>query len=107
MSRQRILPLLWVALLPMAGVWARKPKHVKEPPVVEQEVAVEETDTTDLDIHDDFEAMTEGMPVGVLSRLVGDTLFVNCTQDELPRFLIVMTDDGESANCFQYGYDLF
>ena len=92
MSVQRTLALLWVALLPIAGVWARKPKPVKieEPPVV-----VEETDTTEMEENDDFESLTAGMPAGVLSRLVGDTLFVSCSQDELPRFLVVMSDDGE------------
>lgn len=90
MRLQRVIILLWVALLPMVGVGARKPKPVK----VEEPVPVEETDTMDIE-NDDFESLTEGMPVGVLSRLVGDTLFVNCTQDELPRFLVVMTDDGE------------
>lgn len=91
---RRIIFLLWVALLPIAFVSARRPKKAEppvEPPVVEMEV-----DTTDMEEHDDFDAITEGMPAGVLSRLVGDTLFVSCTQDDLPRFLIVVTDDGES-----------
>lgn len=90
--KKRILLMLWVALLPIACVWARKPKPVKveEPPQV-----VEEVDTAYMDETDDFEALTAGMPAGVLSRLVGDTLFVSCSQDELPRFLVVMADDGE------------
>jgi len=87
--------MLWLAVLPIACVWARKPKPAKveePPPAVMEEVQ----DTADIEEHDDFDAITAGMPVGVLSRLVGDTLFVNCTQDELPRFLVVITDDGES-----------
>ena len=90
--KKRIWLMLWVALLPIACVWARKPKPVKveEPPQV-----VEEVDTAYMDETDDFEALTAGMPAGVLSRLVGDTLFVSCSQDELPRFLVVMADDGE------------
>ena len=93
MRAQRILIMLWVALLPITCVWARKPKPVPAPEP--EPVQVEEADTTDMEENDDFESLTEGMPAGVLSRLVGDTLFVSCGQDELPRFLVVMTADGE------------
>ena len=93
MSMQRLIIMLWVALLPITCVWARKPKPAPEPEP--EPVAIEETDSTDVEENDDFESLTEGMPVGVLSRLVGDTLFVSCGQDELPRFLVVMSADGE------------
>ena len=89
MSLRRTFTILWVALLPIVCVMARKPKPVQPEP------AVEETDSVEIEENDDFESLTDGMPVGVLSRLVGDTLFVNCEQDELPRFLVVMTADGE------------
>lgn len=83
--------MLWAAVLPITCVWAKKPKPAPEP----EPVAVEEIDTLDVEENDDFESLTDGMPAGVLSRLVGDTLFVSCGQDELPRFLVVMTADGE------------
>jgi len=91
MRIERILIMLWAAVLPITCVWAKKPKPAPEP----EPVVVEEIDSLDVEENDDFESLTEGMPAGVLSRLVGDTLFVSCGQDELPRFLVVMTDDGE------------
>ena len=61
MSLKKIIVLLWAATLPIVGVWSRKPKKVEpEPPMIE------ETDSIDLEENDDFEELTEGMPVGVL-----------------------------------------
>ena len=97
MNYKRIILLLWVAVLPIACVWARKPKQPRNPepePVVVEQPATEPIDSLEEE-NDDFESLTAGMPAGVLSRLVGDTLFVSCEQDELPRFLVVMAADGE------------
>ena len=50
MNLQRLTLLLWVALLPIAGIDARKPKHAEpEPPA-----AVEETDSVDLEENDEI-----------------------------------------------------
>lgn len=97
MNFKRIILLLWVAVLPIACVWARKPKQPRNPepePAVVEQPATEPIDSLDIE-NDDFESLTAGMPAGVLSRLVGDTLFVSCEQDQLPRFLVVMAADGE------------
>lgn len=44
---------------------------------------------------DDLEVENVGIPGWLKAHFVGDTLFVACDQDMLPRRLIVMTNDGE------------
>lgn len=91
---KKILIVLWVVVLPIVFVSAKPKKDT--PAVVEPEVEEAIADSADLDEEfDDFETLSEGMPADVLSRLKGDTLFVDCVEADLPRHLVVMTSDGE------------
>ncbi len=93
--------LLLLLLVPISAFARRPNKRVA--PVPADTVSVAAADTSDLldsegdepESLDDIEVENVGIPEWLQTHISGDTLFVACAQDMLPRRLVVMTNDGE------------
>lgn len=93
--------LLLISMLPWMTVAAKRDKKVKTAPAPQEQVQEMPEDTLSDSEGDEPLSLDEldvenvGVPQWLQTHISGDTLFVACEQDMLPRRLVVMTNDGE------------
>lgn len=100
-NARRVL-LLVLILLPLT-LSAKRPNRRAQIEVPVDTIPVAAEDSADLldsegdepGSLDDIEVENVGIPEWLQTHISGDTLFVACSQDMLPRRLVVLTNDGE------------
>lgn len=82
----------------MVAMAGRRTKKAAEPMPQVEEIAQDmlvDSEGDEPGSLDDLEVENVGVPQWLQTHIVGDTLFVGCQQDMLPRRLVVITNDGE------------
>ena len=93
---------LLAALLFPVAVSAKRPSKKAQmvsvaptPAVVSDTLDLTDSEGDEPGSLDDIEVENVGIPEWLQTHISGDTLYVACAQDMLPRRLVVMTNDGE------------
>lgn len=95
MKKYLIISLALI-MLPFAADAARRNKEKVTPVVMEENIADDDSTFIDEPLSfDEMDIENESLPDGIQVRYENDTLFFTCSQEALPRHIVVMAADGE------------